>query len=236
MLISTRWHRGRLYRDVILERISRLPGFQARMMESDKGKTMEGSSGRLYFLGGYSNCRDSWQVKTNWEAKECDMTCSRPLNSCHDPRGRFFFPRQSLGEELKLNTINAIKKKKKKKSLNWSSMKTLTEKMFSPSTFLGSLVFMNLDLVFLPRPHLHEQIALHSDTPASRYSTVSFGSHSQINTTWTRRPKQLSSASSSSSSSTHAVWGIALLASSIFKDLHISQKVTLSPRIKHTDL
>lgn len=121
-----------------------------------------------------------------------------------------------------------------KKSLNWSRMKNIIEKMFSPSTILGSLVFIShLDLFSLLQPHLHEQIVLHSDTPASRYSTVSFGSHSQINTTWTRRHKQLSSASSSSSSSTYAVWGIVLLASTILKDFHISQKVTLSPWIKH---
>lgn len=115
-------------------------------------------------------------------------------------------------------------------------MKNIIEKMFSPSTILGSLVFIShLDLFSLLQPHLHEQIVLHSDTPASRYSTVSFGSHSQINTTWTRRHKQLSSASSSSSS-TYAVWGIVLLASSILKDFHISQKVTLSPWIKHTKI
>lgn len=102
--------------------------------------------------------------------------------------------------------------------------------------FHGTLerIFINsyLGLFSLCRLQLHEQIVLHSNTPASRYSTVSFGSHSQINTTWTRRHKQLISASSSSSS--YAVWRIVLFASSIFKDFHISQKVTLSPRVKHT--
>lgn len=107
--------------------------------------------------------------------------------------------------------------------------------------FLGTLerIFIDsgLGLFSLPRPQLHEQIVLHSNTPASRYSTVSFGSHSQINTTWTRRHKQLVSASSSStSSSSYAVWRIVLLASSIFKDFHISQKVTLSPRVNHTNI
>lgn len=101
--------------------------------------------------------------------------------------------------------------------------------------FLGTLegIFINscLGLFSLPRLQLHEQIVLHSNTPASRYSTVSFGSHSQINTTWTRRHKQLISAFSSSS---YAVWRIVLVASSIFKDFHISQKVALSPRVKHT--
>lgn len=130
------------------------------------------------------------------------------------------FSCQSLGEELELNTNtkDCNQLPLEKKSLNW---RKCYRKCFP---FLGFLdrIFMNGGNVFsLLRPHLHEQIVLQSDTSASRYSTVSFGSHSQINTTWTCRHKQLISASSSS---THAVWRIVLLASSIFKDFHDRSK------------
>lgn len=105
--------------------------------------------------------------------------------------------------------------------------------MLSPSTFL--VLVSHLGLFSPLQPHYHEQIVLHSDTPASRYSTVKSGSYSRINTTWTRRHKQLSSASLLLLLYIYSL-GNRPLASSILKDFHMSQKVTLSPQIKPTKI
>lgn len=148
MLISTRWHRGRLYRDTILKGTLPFVWFwNTNDGRQDGGRFRQ----RLYFLAGTATVLTVGGSRATQNVTW--LALGRWILATSPAAG---FSPQSLGEELNLGTIKGCYQRcLQKKKPELISHENIIEKMLSPSTFLGSLVFINSYsvLFFLLRPH-----------------------------------------------------------------------------------